>query len=143
MVLANTGTGTRAAAPLAAAALLAAGAISATHALTHSSTPHHHHPTTPPATATATPVAPDPTLPPLATKATHRHQTRQQPAPGQVYPFGPGRIVPIPRPAKRQPRGQHAPGGFAYLGGVPTKPPPPAPAPRQTGIPGGGGEFSP
>jgi DNA-directed RNA polymerase specialized sigma24 family protein len=140
MILANTGTPTRVAGPLAAAALLTAGAIGANHALTHTSTPHHHHPIIAP--ATATPLPTDPIPPRQTAAATHR---RYQPGHAEkpLLPFGPGHVVAIhPHPATERPQEQHTPGGFAYLG-VPPPTPRTASPEQQTHIPGGGGEFSP
>ena len=139
MMLANTGPGSRLAAPLAVAALLTTGgAIGAYHALTHPGTQHrlvlsHAVP------ATAPPAA-DPALPPRPAAATHQQQTRPR---KPLLPFGPGHVIPIPpTPASKPTPGQHAAGGFAYLGAPPPTTHPPVPA-QQTHIPGGGGEFSP
>lgn len=141
MMLANTGPGARAAAPLALAALLTAGAIGAEHALTHTSTPHPHHtPTSHAAPAAAFTVGPEPGLQTQLAASTHQQPARPKRA---LPPFGPGHTVPAARPrAKKSATGQHAPGGFAYLGAPPPAREPEPPA-RQTHIPGGGGEFSP
>ena len=141
MMLANTGPGARAAAPLALAALLTAGAIGAEHALTHTGTPHRHHAPTSHAVPAAAFTAPEPGLTTQLAAAIHQQPARPKRA---LPPFGPGHAVPVTQPpAKKPPTSQHAPGGFAYLGA----PSPPARHPeipaRQTHIPGGGGEFSP
>lgn len=142
MMLANTGPGSRVAAPLAVAALLTAGAIGADHALTHTSTiPRRRHAAVSRAVpATAFP-APDPVLPARLATATHQQPARRR---RPLLPFGPGHTVPIPPTHASKPApGQHAPGGFVYLG-APSPPTPHPPVPvQQTHIPGGGGEFSP
>ncbi len=140
MMLANTGPGSRLAAPLAVAALLTAGAIGADHALTHPGTPHRPHAALSHAVPAAAPAAPDPTLPPEPAAAT-REQQRHPMRP--VLPFGPGHAVPTAHAPAGKPTPGRAPGGFVYLGASPP-PAPHTPGPtRQTHIPGGGGEFSP
>jgi RNA polymerase sigma factor (sigma-70 family) len=136
MILANTGPGTRVAAPLAAIAILATGGIGISHLLTRPATPRDHELISPSA---ATPAAPLSRMIPLrATASTPRRVGRGA---GAHLPFGPGRIVPAPSsPRKGHALNQREPGGFAYLG-VPAQPN--SPARQQLERPGGGGPFSP
>ena len=144
MMLANTSTTTRLAAPV-AATLLAAGAIGATHALTQTTS----HPHQPPTTTLPPVVGYPPAIPDRVARATlaftpHLNNTKPQPPTvTHSYPFGPGHILRPPTRTRRTPLNQHTPGGFAYLGVPTTPPPPPNTPPQQTHIPGGGGEFSP
>ncbi len=145
MILANTNTTTRIAAPV-AATLLAAGAIGVTHTLTHEN-PRAHGPATPSAIATPRSASPF-TAPKLLQASSLTSQRRAlHPVTVSAHPFGPGRVIPFTRRAgAHSTPSQRAPGGFSYLG-VPTTPahhqasPPPPQA--QTERPGGGGEFSP
>jgi RNA polymerase sigma factor (sigma-70 family) len=153
------GAGAKIGAGLAAGLLFAAGAL-ATHLTTHHQLPHHTpvvawraiSPNPEAHGALLQTISTDLTLSggvnaPSARASGHRRQVKA--GMGDALPFGLGyAITPSSRHrvhrVPRAPEGRVARGGFAYLG-MPTTPPR-APRPRepeQTGIPGGGGEFSP
>jgi DNA-directed RNA polymerase specialized sigma24 family protein len=154
--LAEAGTGagaaTKVALGLASIAALTGGTLDATHILDRTAPHHTRHANH--AAAPQPPTAPKGTQVPAALlRQTFRSPSRAaRPARRSPYPaeadlqFGPGEAIPTKRaapPPRSSP--QHEPGGFAYLGGVPTANAPRTASTRraQTAVQHAGGAFSP